>query len=389
MEFNELRYQDAKTQTYPGSPSLVRLPSGDLLASHDYFGPGCPGHRPGEGNLSSIYRSGDDGVTWESITHVCGVIWGNLFVHGDQLYLLGVSREFGDIVIRRSEDEGYTWTYPEDSKSGLLFEGGEGKALPNYHGSAMPVLTHRGRLYTAFENALGPGVVLPGGGGAMGVTNIQAFVISIAADDDLLDAANWTMSNKLDLGPGSAPDGWPQLLDLNWREGSLVVAPNGEIWSMMCVKGRPQIEKAAIVKVDEDGRRVSFDPATGFIDFPGAMTKYIIRKDEIAGTYWTLSNPNINPAFINQRNVLALYDSTDLLTWRRRATLLEDDSDLSPEESAELTGFQYAAWLFDGDDIPFVLRTAYGGAHNYHDANRITFHRVKGFRRLGDQGDPT
>ena len=217
-----------------------------------------------------------------------------------------------------------------------------------------------------------------------GVTAIQAFVISVGEDDDVLDASNWVMSNKLDLNADLAPDaeGWPELLDLNWREGSLVVAPNGELWSMMCVKGRPQVEKAAIVKVEEEGRRVSFDPETGFIDFPGAMTKFIIRRDDSTGTYWTLPSPNINPSFVNQRNVLALCSSTDLLTWNRRATLLEDDLDLSAEESAASTGFQYAGWQFAGADIPYVLRTAYDGAHNYHDSNRITFHRVVDFRNL-------
>lgn len=384
MKFNQLRYQDARTKTYPGSPSIVRLPNGDLLGSHDYFGPGCPGNHEGVGHLSSIYRSGDDGETWENVTHVCGTIWANLFAHRDHVYLLGVSHEFGSIVIRRSEDGGYTWTHPEDSKSGLLYEGGPERELPNYHGSAMPVLTHQGRMYATFENVRSPSAVLPGPGGGRGNTHLRAFVISIAEDDDLLDASNWTMSNQLDVGPDSVPEGWPKLYDLNWREGSLVVAPNGEIWSMMCVKGRPQVEKAAIVKVDPGGKRVSFDPETGFIDFPGGMTKFIIRKDEPTGTYWTLTNPNTNPAFINQRNVLALYDSTDLLNWRHRATLLEDDSDLSPEESAEQTGFQYAAWQFDGDDIFYLLRTAYDGAHNFHDANRITFHRIKDFRNLAD-----
>ena len=63
---------------------------------------------------------------------------------------------------------------------------------------------------------------------------------------------------------------------------------------------------------------------------------------------------------------------------------MEDDSDLSPEESAAVTGFQYAGWQFAGANIPYVLRTAYDGAHNYHDSNRITFHRVKDFRNLTD-----
>ncbi len=386
MKFNELRYQDPRTNTYLGSPSLVLLPGGDMLASHDYFGPGCPGDPVGKGNLSSLYRSADNGETWSNISHISGLIWGSLFIHRERLYLIGVSRQFGNIVIRRSEDGGFTWSDPTEAKSGLLFPGGEGEELPNYHGSAMPVLAHRGRLYTTFEDARKPNTLLPGGGNDRGVTDIQAFVISVAEEDDLLNASNWRMSNKLDLNADLAPDaeGWPKLLDLNWREGCLVAAPKDELWSMMCVKGRPQVQKTAIVKVEDEGRRVSFDPGTGFIDFPGAMTKFTIRLDASTGTYWTLTSPNTDPSPFNQRNVLALYNSTDLLTWDLRATLLKDDSDLSPEESAAVTGFQYAGWQFDGADIPFVLRTAYDGAHNYHDSNRITFHRVKNFRDLTD-----
>ncbi|MGB5875183.1 MAG: exo-alpha-sialidase, partial [Bacteroidota bacterium] len=52
----------------------------------------------------------------------------------------------------------------------------------------------------------------------------------------------------------------------------------------------------------------------------------------------------------------------------------------------EKTGFQYIDWLFDGEDIIAVSRTAFddglGGAHNQHDANFITFHRIEGFRTL-------
>jgi hypothetical protein len=45
-----------------------------------------------------------------------------------------------------------------------------------------------------------------------------------------------------------------------------------------------------------------------------------------------------------------------------------------------MTGFQYADWQFDGDDLIYLVRTSYDGGHNYHDANRITFHRIEDFR---------
>ena len=51
MQFTELRYQDPATKTYLGSPSIVRLANGDLLATHDYFGPGCPLNHESEEHL--------------------------------------------------------------------------------------------------------------------------------------------------------------------------------------------------------------------------------------------------------------------------------------------------------------------------------------------------
>ena len=53
----------------------------------------------------------------------------------------------------------------------------------------------------------------------------------------------------------------------------------------------------------------------------------------------------------------------------------------------EYHGFQYVDWLFDGDDLIVASRTAFddglGGAHNQHDANFLTFHRVVDFEAHG------
>ena len=42
-----------------------------------------------------------------------------------------------------------------------------------------------------------------------------------------------------------------------------------------------------------------------------------------------------------------------------------------------LTGFQYVDWQFDGDDLIYVVRTAYRGARNFHDSNQIMFRRLQ------------
>ena len=106
------------------------------------------------------------------------------------------------------------------------------------------------------------------------------------------------------------------------------------------------------------------------------MTKFTIRFDPETERYLTLSNNNPNPSQPSRRTVLSLHISEDLLHWNHKLTLLEDDQGLPHEQSVRLTGFQYVDWQFDSDDILYIVRTAYDGAHNYHDANRITFHQI-------------
>ena len=105
MDLIQVQYQDPKTQTYLGSPSIARLPNGDLLASYDYFGPGAPESLEGLNLLTSISRSGDDGESWEHLTHVSYQTMSNIFVHRGNVYLIGTSVYYGNIVIRVGSDQ--------------------------------------------------------------------------------------------------------------------------------------------------------------------------------------------------------------------------------------------------------------------------------------------
>lgn len=372
MKFNEVKYQDARTKSYLGSPSIIRLKSGDLLATHDYFGPGAPLSENGTWHMTSVYRSSDEGVSWTNVTHISGMFWANLFYHQGALYLLGTWERFGSIVIRRSEDEGNTWTHSMDAKSGLLFVGGSYRESPSYHCAPVPICVSGSRIYRAFED----NTFYDWG------RNISAFVISAPENADLLDASNWIMSNKLDYDLAWTPPDVGPLERATWLEGNTVEAPNGEVWNVLRFSSRPLLDKAVVTKVADGGQRLYFDGAPGVIDFPGGVTKFTIRRDSATGTYLTLSNTNVDPALMGQRSVLCLNASDDLVRWRHVETLLEDDSGLSPEESKRLVGFQYVDWQFDGDDIIYLSRTAYDGAHNFHDANRITFHKIEGYRGL-------
>ncbi|HIE28086.1 TPA: exo-alpha-sialidase [Candidatus Poribacteria bacterium] len=372
MKFNEIKYQDAATKTYLGSPSIIRLDNSDLLATHDYFGPGCPLNHEGEEHLTSVYRSSDDGKTWVNVTHIANAFWSGLFKHKGAIYLLGTSQQYGAIVIRRSEDNGNTWTHPRDEKTGLLFRGCPFREPPNYHCAPVPILKKNSRIYRAFEDCT------PCNWG----TGFQSLVISADEDAELLDASSWTMSDKIPYNPIWTPKEWGTLQRPGWLEGNIVETPNGEIWNILRFNSTPVVDKAAIIKVSDDGKNLSFDPKNGFIQFPGGMTKFTIRRDPFTQLYLTLSNNNTDPNWPSQRNVLSLHASDDLIHWRHKKTLMEDDSGLSHEESMRRTGFQYVDWQFDGDDVIYIVRVAYDGAHNFHDANRITFHKLENFRSL-------
>ena len=393
MYWHEIKYQPERARTYLGSPSIIRLPDGVLLASHDYFGlKGCPRNHEGEESLTSIYRSEDNGATWVNVTHIMNCYWSSLFLHQDSVYILGTSQQYGSIFIRRSDDGGFTWTHPADEQHGILFRGGIYHDPPNYHCAPVPVLTHKGRIYKAFEDCdpLEWGV------------GFQACVISAPVDADLLDAGNWTMSNKLPFDPAWVPADWGETGRPGWREGNVVADPDGQLWDIMTFEAGPLMaEKSPRIKILDDGARITFDPTTGYFDFPGSKAKFTIRRDPETGMYLSLVNNLADPDLLRelasgslgsqiyrgehpfrQRNVMSLTASQDLWTWRVVTTLMHDDSGLRPDASILLTGFQYVDWQFDGDDLIYMVRTGYRGAHNFHDSNRMIFRVLKNFRDL-------
>lgn len=360
-----IAHSPASSGLYIGSPSICILPNGNYLASHDLFGPASNEFvQP----RSLIYRSANQGKTWRLVAEIKGQFWSKLFVHKGRLYFLGTDKHHGNTIIRSSLGNGTTWTEPVDEDHGLLLRG-------EYHCAPMPVIIHDGRMWRTMEDAMGE---IKKWGKRYG-----AMMLSAAEGADLMKAASWAHSNVLRYDSS--------LLNGNfggWIEGNAVVDPSGNMLNILRVddKTSPD-EKAAIVHVSADGKIASFDTASGFIPFDGGSKKFSIQYDGATKLYWCFSNiippavkaanPGKNPASI--RNTLALLSSPDLLHWSLRKIVLSHPDNLKH-------GFQYPDWAFDGKDILLVSRTAYddaeGGAHNQHDANFLTFHRIKKFRKL-------
>ena len=281
LPLSQVKYQPELSRTYLGSPSVVRLPDNALVVSHDYYGTGCPRNHESEESLTSIYRSEDNGATWVNITHIMNCYWSTLFLHDGALYIFGVSQQYGSIVIRRSDDGGYTWTHPTGPENGWLFAGGYYHDGPNYHCTPVAVTIHQGRIYKAFEDCTP----------CVWGTGFQACVVSAPVDADLLDAANWTMSNKIPYDPAWVPEEWGRTLKPGWREGNVVADPDGELWDIMTYEAGPlEAEKSARIRIEDDGKRITFDPATGYFDLPGCKAKLTIRRDPVSGEYLTIGN---------------------------------------------------------------------------------------------------
>ena len=335
---------------YIGSPSVCRLPSAALVASHDLFGPGpqC---------LTRVFRSEDEGASWRHLTDLHPAFWGKLFVHRGALHLLATRTEYGDLLLYRAEDEGSSWAGPAVIAPGT------------YHKAPVPVIEHRGRLWTCAE--------LQTGGWPEG---FQSVVCSAPVEADLMRAASWTVSAPLAYDPAWLPEGWEVARkDQGFLEGNAVVAPDGRLLNLLRYNTVPYANKAIVLEIAEDGRSQRFERV---IDFPGGMTKFTVQRRLETGVYWSLVNPVTILDKPNMRSVLSLASSTDLRHWTVHRDVLRDDSPWA----VQYTGFQYVDWLFDGPDLLAACRLAYRGARNFHDANHLTFHRVEGFDALSGRG---
>ncbi len=338
---------------FRGTPSIAKLPNGDLIASNDVFGTGVS-------NRTDIFRSVDNGNSWDSIASVNGAVWSGLFYHQDMLYLLGANTSGGaNLVIRGSVDAGLTWSSPTVIVAGAC------------HGSSTPVLMANGRIYKAYEFH---DTDLNG----KWMSGNKAYIVSAAMNADLLDAGSWVQSEKIEK---------PAWIDgTGWLEANAVIGPDGKV---KCISRLASMDgvHAGYYSLSSN---TQIEPGSAKkIQFWGGASKFNIKYDPTSQKYWSLTNyvPQQfkvgNRSAGGIRNVLALTCSDDLESWQIKAIVLADDD-------VESVGFQYVDWLFDGNDILFVSRTSYddgmGGADNFHNANFMTFHRITNYAMASTPG---
>lgn len=342
---------------YLCDPTFVRVPSGALVAAMDIYAADYPQ------NMEILFRSEDNGKTWRYLCDLFPAYWGTLFMHRGVLYMLAVSTENGHLLIGASYDEGANWTKPV-----LLFTGGNTQRSRGFQRQPMPIIVHKGRIMTNIEY-----------GSWNAPTRYGIGILSAPEDADLLEPASWTLSDFTHYDPswpGSPKGGTIALL-----EGSLFEAADGKLINLLRMQindSDPSYGKACLLEVDPDDPEAA-PRFCSIIDMPtGANSRTHILQDPVGGKYWGIGNLVTAEDPKANRTIMALTVSDDGYNWST-AKILQDYSHLNPEE----VGFQYISFIFDGEDILYLSRTAFNQAHNYHDANCQTFGVVKNFRELG------
>lgn len=334
-----------------GSPAMAILPNGDYLASHDYFG-------GKSGAVTYVYRSKDKGETWKYQGIIDKMKNVSYFVHQGATYAIGYTNAAGQMYIRKSIDNGVTWTEPSSGKDGIILN----QSL--YSNAPQNVVFHKGRIWYALNDV---------GSTPAGWGKDKVFMMSAPEGADLLDADSWTRTFHLQ---GQWQYG-------GWLEPCAVPGRDGKMYIMPRVDYRGFPEKSALVEVSDSFKSLKFNPETDYFDFPGGCKKFTVLFDSVSNLYWTLSNyvpTHYETGNVERlRNTLALSCSENLTHWEIRGIVAQGTE-------VEKNGFQYVNWMFEGDDIVAVVRTAYedgiGGANSNHDSNFMTFHRVNDFRNF-------
>jgi len=322
-----------------------------MLASMDIYGMSMPQ------TMTLVYRSDDNGKTWQYQCELFPCFWGKLFLHRGAVYMLSVNTEYGDLLISKSIDGGKSFCEPV-----ILIRGGNGKNNEaGVHKNPQPVVEFEGRLWNTME------------WGCWG-RGFGVMVMSASVEDDLMNPDSWSFSEPLCYDENW--EGVPKGKSNGNIEGSLVPI-DGELYNMMrydmsMLTPNHGLMLAYRVNTKNPEAPLEFAKA---IPFMANHAKFTIKYDEISKQYYTIANRILDSENSFSRNLQSLFVSENGWDWQLKCDLIDRRN-----EDREKIGFQYVDFEFDGDDIIYLCRTAMNGAHTFHDSNYQTFHRIENFR---------
>lgn len=338
----------------PGSPSIVALPSGKLLAAMDIL------LGDTDEKLTFIYESTDHGETWKYVTELYPCHWGKLFYHRGKLYCCG---EGGScLLLGCSEDEGKTWSTPIRLMQGARRDWA-------IHKSVNPFVEYDGRIWTAIEY------------GSWKFHCYYHMLLSAPADSDLMNPENWVFSEPAKVNLGEVD------IDtdvLTGAEGNAVAMPFG-ICDVLRVdpsfknpEGSYKTYNVAMVRLGDSKNPEAPLVHNRVINIPcGLHNKFIMMKEPTGLGYVMIGNEYTEEHKL--RSLLTLAVSKDGVNWKNALRIV----DARPDETPDKKDIAYSDpdMAFDGEDIVLVTRTASNGAMDFHNNNMVCFFKVENYKQ--------
>ena len=388
------------------SPGLAVHPDGTFIATMDHEhtlkGETCPDGSPMKGR---IFTSTDRGETWEQ-SGVMPIYHARPFSAGGSVYVIGHCHDLG---ILRSDDGGKTWGTVSWLSKGQI-----------WHQAPCNVHYARGRVYLVMER------VTESDWPEWPVHVMAPVVMSAEANADLTRRDSWTFSNELVYRDVIAEYGEPRLFGVpffpygdttpdidgdnrpmarvGWLETNVVqftdpdhvwYDPAGRTFHLWMRAHTGSTNYAAILKAveAEDGslatsveKAPSGEPIV-FVPCPGGHMKFHILYDKPSRLYWLLGSqptdsmtrpdrlpPDRFNLPSNERHRLVLHFSRNCVDWCFAGRV--DDTGAYGQSR------HYASMAIHGDDLFVLSRSGDARARSAHDGNLITFHTIRGFRRL-------
>ena len=409
-EFDVVYEAPDANSIYCANPGLLGLDRGRLVATFDLTGPAARDlpatarwdvGQYGYCWVSRILTSDDRGKTWIHHADFPGQ-HERPFVAGDSVYVLGHAN---DLTIMRSDDRGDSWSQPAKLTDGQV-----------WHQSACNVHYAHGNVYLVMERQTRLNV--PG----WPVAQLAPVLLRAPVHADLTSRDSWTFASELvasdvlhddDLfgvpfwNPGNTdPTGqsFRRMAPMGWLETNVVqfvdpdhiwYDPTGHTFHLWMRAHTGGTGYACILKVveNDDGtmttmlEKVPSGRSVAYVPCPGGQMRFHVLYDEPTRLYWLLSTlawdsmtrPERLPATRfslpnNERQVLALHFSRNMIDWRMAGVVAQGNS---AKESRH-----YASMLVDGEDLLVLSRSGDHRSKSAHDGNLITYHIVEHFRGL-------
>jgi hypothetical protein len=353
------RHATYRTKHYQ-QPGLFKSPSGDFLATAAIDDNPSSGEFVVGGTESIIFRSEDGGLTWDSGTTFTGYCC-TLFAIGSDLYAFTLTEDYGNVLIRKSTDDGATWGSPTTLIAG-----------PNLHVVPPSPLITGGRVYIPILDTPDPV--------SSWVDGTEISLLHASTASDLMSAGNWTRSAGLALSGGSVGSA----AELGWWEPNLFIDNNGDAKILARVKADLTLNVAALISVTLGASAsLSYNTSTGIRSVPCGHSFFKVLLDPVTDDHLLICGRNTIGAstgyHYNQRTIMQLVRSADLSTFTEVADFIREPN-YTEYYKAVYAGWQYFDSLIDGNDIVGVIRAGeFNIALNNHQASALYWFRIKNY----------